>query len=154
MIRTRPLRAMALGLVLLAGSAGALEPEERLSNPADEARARALTRELRCLVCKGQTVDDSNAPIARALRLLVRDRIAAGDDDAAVLAAVTQRYGDEVRLRPAWKPDTVLLWLAPVMILALGGGAAARFVLRSNAMPAPEPLSTEEREALDRQTHL
>jgi cytochrome c-type biogenesis protein CcmH len=145
---------MALGLVLLAGSAGALEPEERLSNPADEARARALTRELRCLVCKGQTVDDSNAPIARALRLLVRDRIAAGDDDAAVLAAVTQRYGDEVRLRPAWKADTVLLWLAPVMILALGGGAAARFVLRSNAMPAPEPLSTEEREALDRQTHL
>lgn len=146
------LHAMALGLALFAASAGAVEPEERLPDPAKEARAQAIGRELRCLVCKGQTVEESNAPVARALRALVRDRIEAGDDNEAVLAAVTTRYGETVRLRPAWRAETAVLWLAPILVMLLGGAAAAGFVLRSSAAPAPAPLSNEEREALDSQS--
>lgn len=142
------LTALVFGLTLFANASPGLEPEERLADPALEARARDLSRELRCLVCQGQTIDDSNAPVARALRTFVRERISAGDDDEAVLAAVTQRYGASVRLRPAWTAQTALLWGGPLIVLVLGGVGAIGFIRRSAETPDASPLTPEEKAKL------
>ena len=120
-----------------------------LKDPALEARARRLSQELRCVVCQNQSIDDSNAPLAHDLRVLVRERLAAGDSDAKVLAFVEARYGAFVLLRPRLKPETVLLWLTPLLLLA---GAAA-YLVRARLRPAgtsPEtvPLSAEEQRRL------
>lgn len=115
------MRAFLAALLLLgAAGAAAVEPGERLSDPALEARARALSQELRCLVCQNQSIDDSSAPLARDLRLLVRERLQAGDGDAAVRDYLVARYGDFVLLRPPVKAATLALWLAPPILLALG----------------------------------
>lgn len=97
----------------------AVEPGELLPDAAQEARARAISTELRCLVCQNQSIDDSNAPLARDLRLLVRERISAGDDNAAVLRFIVARYGDFVLLKPPFNINTVLLWLTPLLTLIL-----------------------------------
>jgi len=144
--------ALAVFLALFTSASPSLEPEERLADPALEARARDLSRELRCLVCQGQTIDDSNAPVARALRTFVRERITAGDDDEAVLAAVTERYGASVRLRPEWTAQTALLWGGPLIIFVLGGLAAVRFIRRSAETPDPSPLTPEEKARLAEQS--
>lgn len=109
-----------LGLLLagLAAPAGAVEPDEMLHDHALEARARRISQELRCLVCQNQSIDDSNAGLAKDLRLLVRERLSAGDSDAAVLAFVEARYGEFVRLRPKLNAHTLLLWLTPLIVLA------------------------------------
>ena len=96
----------------------AVEPGEVLPDPALEARARALSKELRCLVCQNQSIDDSNAPLARDLRVLVRDRLQAGDSDAKVMEYVTDRYGDYVLLRPPFKATTLVLWIGPFVVRA------------------------------------
>ena len=122
-----------LSLLLLAVAstpAGAVEPDEMLQDPALEARARALSQELRCLVCQNQSIDDSNAALARDLRILVRERLTAGDGDAAVLAFVEARYGEFVLLRPKLNAHTVLLWLAPLLLLA---GTAVALIRRTRA---------------------
>jgi cytochrome c-type biogenesis protein CcmH len=122
-----------LSLLLLAVAstpAGAVEPDEMLQDPALEARARALSQELRCLVCQNQSIDDSNAALARDLRILVRERLTAGDGDAAVLAFVEARYGEFVLLRPKLNAHTVLLWLAPLLLLA---GTALALIRRTRA---------------------
>ena len=111
---------MCLGL-FCAGNAGAVQPDEMLADPALEARARALSRELRCMVCQNQSIDDSEAPLARDLRLLVRERITAGDDDRRVLDFLVARYGEFVLLKPRFEWQTALLWLTP--LTALVGGA-------------------------------
>ena len=98
----------------------AVQPDEVLSDPALEARARALSRELRCMVCQNQSIDDSDAPLARDLRILVRERLQAGDSDAKVLDFLTARYGQFVLLKPRFGFDTALLWLAPAGVLAIG----------------------------------
>ena len=98
-------------------SALAVEPGEELSDPALEERARALSAELRCLVCQNQSIDDSNAGLARDLRLLVRERLVAGDSDAEVQKFLVDRYGDFVLLRPPVKPATYALWYSPAAIL-------------------------------------
>jgi cytochrome c-type biogenesis protein CcmH len=95
-------------------------PAERLADPALEARARALSQELRCLVCQNQSIDDSNADLAHDLRVLVRERLVAGDSDANVLAYLTSRYGDYVLLRPPVKPATWALWFGPPALLLAG----------------------------------
>ena len=96
-----------------------MEPDEILPDPAMEARARALSAELRCLVCQNQSIDDSNAPLARDLRLLVRERLKAGDSDAGVKSFVVARYGEFVLLRPPFGTSTLILWLAPpALVLA------------------------------------
>jgi cytochrome c-type biogenesis protein CcmH len=103
--------------------AHAVQPDEVMADPAQEARARALSRELRCMVCQNQSIDDSEASLARDLRLLVRERIAAGDTDAQAIDFLVARYGQFVLLKPRFESQTWLLWLLPPLVL-LGGGAA------------------------------
>ncbi|MGE0714685.1 MAG: cytochrome c-type biogenesis protein [Alphaproteobacteria bacterium] len=137
---------LAALLLLLATAAAAVEPGERLADPALEARARALSRELRCLVCQNQSIDDSSAPLARDLRLLVRERLQAGDDAAAVKDYLVARYGDFVLLRPPVKPETWALWAAPPLVLAAGAVVLfAAFRRRRRAAAQPAPLSPAER---------
>jgi cytochrome c-type biogenesis protein CcmH len=114
---------VALAVIAAASAAYAVQPDEIMSDPARESRARNLSRELRCMVCQNQSIDDSEAPLARDLRLLVRERIAAGDSDAQVLDFLVARYGEFVLLKPRLEPHTYLLWLLPP--LALGGGGVA-----------------------------
>jgi|GEM_PF-240583 len=131
---------IALLLSLLALPVLAVEPQEVLSDPALESRARAISTEVRCLVCQNQTIDDSNAPLAADLRRLVRERVAAGDSDREVLTFLTDRYGDYVLLRPPVQGNTYVLWLAPVLVLA--GGALV--VLRSRrGRPTSSPSALE-----------
>jgi cytochrome c-type biogenesis protein CcmH len=103
--------------------AHAVQPDEIMSDPAKELRARDLSRELRCMVCQNQSIDDSEAPLARDLRLLVRERIAAGDSDTQVIDFLVARYGEFVLLKPLLKSHTLLLWLLPPFAL-IGGGLA------------------------------
>jgi cytochrome c-type biogenesis protein CcmH len=146
----RPALAL-LAALLLAGPALAIEPEEQLKDPRQEARARAIERELRCVVCQSETIDDSSAPVAKALRTLVRDRVKAGDDDARVMAAVTARYGDFVLLKPRFSATNAALWLGPFAVLVLGGAGALLFVRRAGTeTPAPAPLTAAEQAELSR----
>src|SRR5476651_214518 len=121
----RPMRHLAtvalLAALLSPSAALAVQPDEILKDPALEARARNLSQELRCMVCQNQSIDDSEAPLARDLRLLVRERIAAGDSDAQVIDFLVARYGEFVLLKPRLKPHTLLLWLLPPLALAGGG---------------------------------
>src|SRR5438034_6287309 len=113
--------AIAVFIVLqFATAAVAVQPDEVLPDPALEARARNLSRELRCMVCQNQSIDDSEAPLARDLRILVRERLQAGDSDTQVLDFLTARYGAFVLLKPPLTPHTALLWLAPAGVLMLG----------------------------------
>jgi len=143
------MRRAALLLVLLAvlaaaRPAAAIEPGEALADPALEARARAISREIRCLVCQNENIDESGADLARDLRRLVRERLVAGDGDQAVRDFLVARYGDYVLLRPPLKPTTWLLWFAPPLILLLG---ALGLFIRSRgrrAAVAPPPLDPAE----------
>ena len=120
----KPILSCAFAVVLMVGSpALAVQPDEIMSDTAKEARARDLSRELRCMVCQNQSIDDSEAPLARDLRLLVRERIAAGDSDAQVIDFLVARYGEFVLLKPRLEPHTLLLWLLPPLALAGGGFA-------------------------------
>ena len=110
-------------MALVAPGAHAVQPDEIMSDPAREARARDLSRELRCMVCQNQSIDDSDAPLARDLRLLVRERIASGDSDSQVIDFLVARYGEFVLLKPRLNSRTLLLWLLPPLALA-GGGLA------------------------------
>lgn len=144
------IRAFPLLLLLLAGPALAVgNPADMLPDPAQEARARAIGRELRCLVCQNESIEDSSADLARDLRLLVRERIRAGDSDAEVIAFIRDRYGDFVLLRPPFTAATAALWLSPALVL--GGGVLAIWLVRRRgqaAPPAPLPLSPEEQARL------
>ncbi len=137
-----------LALLLLASSAWAVTPDERLADPALEARARALSQELRCLVCQNQSIDDSNAGLARDLRVLVRERLLAGDSDRQVIDYLTNRYGDFVLLRPAVKPSTLALWFAPLVVLLFGATGVFVFFRRRRAVADVPPLSPEEQRRL------
>ena len=115
------LRPILLALALLsAAPAWAVLPDEMLSDPALEARARALSKELRCMVCKNQSIDDSAAPLARDLRVLVRERLSAGDSDQQVLDFLVARYGEFVLLRPRLTWHTIALWGLPPTVLLVG----------------------------------
>jgi cytochrome c-type biogenesis protein CcmH len=114
-------------LLLLAAPAHAVRPDEMLADPALEARARDIGQELRCLVCRNQSIDDSDADLAHDLRVLVRERLQAGDTNAQVIAYIRSRYGDFVLLRPPLALGTVLLWAGPALILLLGAFGVMRF---------------------------
>jgi cytochrome c-type biogenesis protein CcmH len=118
----RALLALAV-VAVMATSAHAVLPDEIMADPAKEARARDLSRELRCMVCQNQSIDDSEAPLARDLRLLVRERIAAGDTDAQVIDFLVARYGEFVLLKPRLNSHTWLLWFLTPLALAAGGAA-------------------------------
>jgi cytochrome c-type biogenesis protein CcmH len=138
--------AAFLATVLGGSSVRAVEPSERLADPALEARARNLSKELRCLVCQNQSIDDSNADLAHDLRVLLRQRLAAGDSDPQVLDFVVARYGMFVLLDPPFAPVTWLLWLAPP-VLVLGGGAALLLRARRRRADQTVPELTREESA-------
>lgn len=122
---------MLIMLVTLA-PAQALDPGEALADPMLETRARALSQELRCMVCQNQSIDDSDAPLAKDLRVFVRARLQAGDSDAAIRDAVVERYGEFALFRPRLAPHTIALWGMPLFILLCGGFLAWRLVVKSS----------------------
>jgi cytochrome c-type biogenesis protein CcmH len=148
----RPLfAALALGLALcLAGTgAQALSPDEMLTNPVLEKRARTISAELRCMVCQNESIDDSNADLARDLRVLVRERLVAGDTDEQVLEFLVARYGEFVLLRPRLQVSTLLLWGFPIVVLLAGGVAIILSIRRRRATSVETaPLSESEKKQL------
>ena len=143
--------ALLAALAISVGSALAVEPNERLADAVQEARARAISAELRCLVCQNESIDESHADLAHDIRMLVRDRLTKGDDDKQVVQSVVDRYGDFVLLKPPVKPATYVLWFAPVILL-LGAFAGTVVWLRRRAagVEVPVPLSAAEQQKLDR----
>lgn len=138
-----PRLALALLLALAPTGAGAVQPDEVLKDPVLETRARDISAGLRCLVCQNQSIDDSDAPLARDLRLIVRERLQAGDDNAQVQSYVVGRYGEYVLLRPVFALHTLLLWLTPVAALGLGLFGLWRLARRRPTAP-PKGLSAAE----------
>jgi cytochrome c-type biogenesis protein CcmH len=151
------MRAILLALALLisglsiASPVLAVQPDEVLADPAMEARARELSRELRCMVCQNQSIDDSDAPLARDLRILVRERLKAGDSNDQVLDFLVARYGEFVLMRPTLHGANVLLWVAPFAVLVAGFASAFVYARRRRQEPQATPgLSPEEEEKLHR----
>jgi cytochrome c-type biogenesis protein CcmH len=144
------IRALALALALLAGPALAVQPDEVLDDPALEERARELSRGLRCLVCRNESIDESNADLARDMRILLRERLVEGDSDEEAVAFLVDRYGEYVLLRPTATGSNLILWIAgPAMLL--GGAAIAGAYLRRRASARPvaaEGLSEAEKARL------
>jgi cytochrome c-type biogenesis protein CcmH len=143
------IRCLVFAALLMAAIAGppahAVEPSERLADPALEARARALSQELRCLVCQNQSIDESNADLAHDLRVRLRQRLLAGDTDQQVLDFLSARYGTFVLLDPPFEPVTYVLWLTPpLLVLAAGGGLMLRS-RRRRPDPASPALTEDER---------
>ena len=144
---------LALMLTSLSAPCRAVTPDEMLRNPALEARARVLSQELRCVVCQNQSIDDSNAPLAHDLRVLLRDRLTAGDSDRQAVDFLVARYGNFVLLKPPMQLNTVLLWIGPLLALVLAALGFGRYVRQSSgAIDAGEnavPLTEQERERID-----
>jgi cytochrome c-type biogenesis protein CcmH len=144
------LLAAIIALMLLGlPAAYAVQPDEIMADPAKEARARDLSRELRCMVCQNQSIDDSEAPLARDLRLLVRERIAAGDSDSQVISFLVARYGEFVLLKPRFERQTLLLWLLTPLAL-IGGGLALWLQIRRRGQGGATvpPLTPDEQAKL------
>ncbi|TXR49924.1 cytochrome c-type biogenesis protein [Phyllobacterium endophyticum] len=147
----RLVAALALGLALCFAATGAqaLSPDEMLSNPVLEKRARNISAELRCMVCQNESIDDSNADLARDLRVLVRERLVAGDTDEQVLEFLVARYGEFVLLRPRLQMSTLLLWGFPIVVLLAGGVAIILSIRRRRATAVDTaPLSETENQQL------
>lgn len=146
------LAGLILAFSLVAGPALAVLPEEQLSDPVLEARAREISKNIRCVVCQNQSIDDSDAPLAADLRVLLRERIVAGDTDDEAVAYLVDRYGTYVLLKPPLAGDTLALWLGPLAVLLLGGiGVALYWRSRAPgaAALASQPLDADERRRLD-----
>lgn len=143
--------AAALLLALsVAGPAFAVQPDEVLDDPALEARARELSGELRCMVCQNESIDASNAPLARDIRILLRERLEAGDSNAEVLDYLVARYGEFVLLKPRFNAHTMLLWLTPPLVLILGAVFAVLGLRRRRTASEAAPLSAAEEAELER----
>jgi cytochrome c-type biogenesis protein CcmH len=128
-----------------------MQPSEMLADPALEARARSLSAELRCMVCQNQSIDDSDAPLAADIRVLLRERIEAGDSDRQVMDFLVARYGEFILLKPRLNAHTALLWITPFAVLVIGGGIAV-LGWRRRKPAEPAPLDAAEQEALRRLT--
>jgi cytochrome c-type biogenesis protein CcmH len=144
-------RAAAFLVVMLglSGPALAVEPDEILSDPALEARARALSAELRCMVCQNQSIDDSDAPLARDLRILLRERLSAGASDAEVIDFLVDRYGEFILLKPRLAWHTALLWIVPPAVLVIGGVVAVMLFRRRRPSGEARPLDEAEKRRLE-----
>lgn len=139
------LRALAAALAAAACMAGASDPSERLADPAQEARAREIFKEVRCMVCQNESIDDSEADLARDLRVLVRDQVKQGRSDGEIRAFLTDRYGEFVLLKPPFSASNAVLWLTPLAVLLAGGGLMAALLRRRRGTDTPvETLSAEE----------
>ncbi len=138
--------AILIAMLCLADPAWAVEPQEMLKDPALEARARALSKELRCVQCQNETIDESHAQIARDMRILVRERLQAGESDDQIVAYMVSRYGDYVRLNPRFMASTLALWIGPLVILLLGGLVVASRLRKGGTNP--DPLTPEELETV------
>ena len=146
------MRGLLLALALLtAAPAQAVQPDEMLENPALEARARDISQNLRCLVCRNESIDDSNAELARDLRLLVRERLAAGDTNEEVVDYVVDRYGEFVLLKPRFSTENALIWFAGPLAFLIGLGVAVGYLRtrRPRAAANEAPLTAEERRRLE-----
>ncbi len=135
---------LAALLLLMAAPVAAVLPDEMLADPALEARARTISRDLRCVVCQNQSIDDSDAPLARDLRLVVREQLVLGKSDAETVDYLVTRYGNFVLLKPPVEPATWALWLGPFAVLFGGGAALLAWSRRRTALPADTPLSESE----------
>jgi cytochrome c-type biogenesis protein CcmH len=138
------MRLLALLLLLLASPVAAVLPDEMLKDPALEARAREISKELRCVVCQNQSIDDSDAPLARDLRIVVREQLTLGKTDAEAMDYIVARYGNFVLLKPPVEPATWVLWLGPFALLIIGGGALAVMSRRRLAPADAAPLTEAE----------
>jgi len=148
-MRVLRLASALLMLMTAAMPAFAVQPDEVLKDPVLEARARALSRDLRCMVCQNQSIDDSEAPLARDLRILVRERLTAGDSDKQVIDFLVARYGDFVLLKPPFTAQTLLLWLTPVLVLLIAGTGLLLWMRRRSADLSVAPLSAAEQARID-----
>ena len=149
-VSRRQIFALAGGAVLAAVlPARAQSVDAALPDPAEEARARGLHKKLRCLVCQNQSISDSNADLARELRMIVRERITAGDSDDQIIDFMVTRYGDWVLMSPPFKPETLVLWLGPVAVVASAVAAVAVYLRRARHRTAQSALSADERGRLD-----
>jgi cytochrome c-type biogenesis protein CcmH len=146
--RAAALLVLTIGLGL-SGMAMAVEPDEVLADPALEARARALSAELRCMVCQNQSIDDSDAPLARDLRILLRERISAGESDAEVIDFLVARYGEFILLKPRFNVNTALLWIVPPAVLVIGGVVAVILFRRRRKANEAVPLDDAEKRRLE-----
>jgi cytochrome c-type biogenesis protein CcmH len=129
-------------------------PDEMLGDPALEARARAISQKLRCLVCQNQSIDDSDAPLAHDLRVLVRERLMAGDDDTQAIGFLVARYGNFVLLKPPLQADTIALWFGPLLFLVLAAWGFGRYLTTQSGAPEPssaEALAPDDQARLDMQ---
>lgn len=135
--------------LLVATPAFAVLPSEQLSDPKLEARARAISSELRCVVCQNQTIDDSDADLAHDLRVLLRQRLKAGDTDQQAIAYIVNRYGDYVLLKPPFEAETLILWLGPLLVLVAGGAGVTIYLRRRRDAAAPA-MTAEDQARLDR----
>jgi len=140
------LLSLAVAFALLAGPAAAVNPDEQLADPALEARAHKLSKELRCVVCQNQSIDDSDATLARDLRIILRERISAGDTDKQAVDHIVARYGSFVQLNPPLRLDTMALWFGPLAVLLAGGIGAAVYMRGRSPAKAGELTSEEEAE--------
>ena len=138
----------ALLLILMAGTALAVEPGEILDDPALESRARDISKGLRCLICRNESIDESDADLARDLRLLVRERLVDGDSDDQVVAFVVERYGEYVLLSPRRDGINLVLWAAAPILLLAGLGAAGILLVRRRRLASPDALTAAERARL------
>jgi cytochrome c-type biogenesis protein CcmH len=136
-----------LACMALSHTARAVQPDEVLSDPKLEERARGISAELRCMVCQNQSIDDSNAPLARDLRLLVREQLMAGKSDDEIMSYLVERYGAFVLLKPPFEAATLVLWLSPVLVL-LAGGLVLLYRVRRAPKLAVAPLSAEEQQRI------
>lgn len=142
----RRLLGLAVTFALLAGPAGAVNPDEQIPDPALEARAHKLSKELRCVVCQNQSIDDSDATLARDLRIILRERISAGDTDKQAIDFIVARYGSFVQLDPPMRLDTLALWFGPLAVLLVGGIGAVIYMRGRSPAQAAALTADEEAE--------
>ena len=138
------MKVLIAALLLMSAPAAAVLPDEMLADPALEARARTISRDLRCVVCQNQSIDDSDAPLARDLRLVVREQLTLGKSDTETIDYLVTRYGNFVLLKPPVEPATWALWLGPFAVLLGGSAALLAWNRRRSALPADIPLSESE----------
>jgi cytochrome c-type biogenesis protein CcmH len=144
----RHLIALFLAFAFFTATASAVEPDEVLKDPVLEARARALSAELRCLVCQNQSIDDSDAGLAKDLRILLRERLVAGDSDEQAVNYLVNRFGEYVLLKPRFASHTLLLWTGPFILLAIGMFVLLRLRSRRPATTAENALTAQEKQQM------